>query len=154
MDRFFMRIAVGYPDNDSEVGILERNEYHNPISNIGAVLSLDDITSLQESVKQVRSAENVKRYITALVRATRGCEHIRLGVSPRGGIALFKAAKALAFINGRDFIVPEDVKACAARTLAHRVILSPKGKSEFETQENMIKSILDKTPVPKTTGNS
>jgi MoxR-like ATPase len=149
MDRFFMRLAIGYPDGESEVGILERNEYKNPIADIEPVLSLDDVNELQESVKRVSAAENVKRYITSIVRASRGNEHIRLGVSPRGSIALFKAAKARAFIGGRDFITPQDVKDCAVSALSHRVILSPKGKSEFETQENMIQYILNKTVVPK-----
>ena len=149
MDRFFARLNIGYPDAEAEVGILARNEYQNPINSIGAVLSVDDVISLQEQVKKVRAEENVKGYITALTRATRDNENIRLGVSPRGSIALFKAAKAQAFIEGRDFITPQDVKNRAVAVLSHRIILSPKGKSEFVTQENMIKNILAQVKVPK-----
>ncbi|MCL2053651.1 MAG: MoxR family ATPase [Oscillospiraceae bacterium] len=153
MDRFSMRLTIGYPDDDAELGILTRNEHGNPIATIEPALSIDDVTALQEQVREVKAAENVRRYITSIVRASRDNESIRLGVSPRGSIALFKAAKARAFIDDRDFITPQDVKKCAVRTLSHRIILSPKGKSEFLTPENALKDILNKTTVPKTIDN-
>ncbi len=148
MDRFAMKISMGYPTPDEETEILERNENENPINRISAVLSTEDIIGLQEQVKKVRAAENVKNYIIAVANATRGDEGIKLGVSPRGSIALYKSAKAWAFMDGRDFITPQDVKDCCICTLAHRIMLSPKGKSAYETQENAFVKILERVPVP------
>ena len=148
MDRFSMKISMGYPTASEESEILDRNENENPITRIGAVLSTDDIISLQEQVKKVRASQNVKDYIISVSNATRSDEGIKLGVSPRGSIALYKSAKAWAFMDGRDFITPQDVKDCCVCTLAHRIMLSPKGKSMYETQENAFVKILERVPVP------
>ncbi|MBD5139826.1 MAG: MoxR family ATPase [Ruminococcus sp.] len=148
MDRFAMKISMGYPTAEEEIAILDRNEYENPINRISAVLTTEDIVSLQEQVKQVRAAENVKNYIISIVTASRNNEGIRLGISPRGSIALYKAAKAWAFINGRDYITPQDVKDCGVCTLAHRIMLSPKGKSMYVTAEAALENLLSSVPVP------
>lgn len=148
MDRFAMKISMGYPTAEEEIAILDRNEYENPINSISAVLTTEDIVSLQEQVKQVRAAENVKNYIISIVTASRNDEGIRLGISPRGSIALYKAAKAWAFINGRDYITPQDVKDCGVCTLAHRIMLSPKGKSMYITAEAALEKLLSSVPVP------
>ena len=148
MDRFAMKISMGYPTAAEELDILDRNEYENPISRISAVLKIEDIVDLQEQVKKVNAAENVKNYIISLVSATRQDEGIKLGVSPRGSIALYKSAKAWAFIDGRDYITPQDVKDCCVCTLAHRIMLSPKGKSMYDTAENALENIMKKITVP------
>ncbi len=148
MDRFSMKISMGYPIASEESEILDRNENDNPITRIAAVLSTEDIIALQEQVKKVRASQNVKDYIIAVANATRSDEGIKLGVSPRGSIALYKSAKAWAFMDGRDFITPQDVKDCCVCTLAHRIMLSPKGKSIYETQENAFVKILERVPVP------
>lgn len=148
MDRFFMKISMGYPTASEESEILDRNENDNPITRISAVLSTDDIIALQEQVKKVRASQNVKDYIISVANATRSDEGIKLGVSPRGSIALYKSAKAWAFMDGRNFITPQDVKDCCVCTLAHRIMLSPKGKSMYETQENAFVKILERIPVP------
>ncbi|MDE6746187.1 MAG: MoxR family ATPase [Oscillospiraceae bacterium] len=148
MDRFAMKISMGYPTASEESEILDRNENENPIIRIAAVLSTDDIIALQEQVKRVRASQNVKDYIISVSNATRSDEGIKLGVSPRGSIALYKSAKAWAFMDGRDFITPQDVKDCCVCTLAHRIMLSPKGKSMYETQENAFVKILERVPVP------
>lgn len=148
MDRFSMKISMGYPTASEESEILDRNENDNPITRIAAVLSTEDIIALQEQVKKVRASQNVKDYIIAVSNATRSDEGIKLGVSPRGSIALYKSAKAWAFMDGRDFITPQDVKDCCVCTLAHRIMLSPKGKSIYETQENAFVKILERVPVP------
>ena len=148
MDRFSMKISMGYPTASEESEILDRNENENPITRIAAVLSTDDIITLQEQVKKVRASQNVKDYIISVSNATRSDEGIKLGVSPRGSIALYKSAKAWAFMDGRDFITPQDVKDCCVCTLAHRIMLSPKGKSMYETQENAFVKILERVPVP------
>lgn len=148
MDRFAMKISMGYPTASEESEILDRNENENPIVRISAVLSTDDIISLQEQVKKVRASQNVKDYIISVSNATRSDEGIKLGISPRGSIALYKSAKAWAFMDGRNFITPQDVKDCCVCTLAHRIMLSPKGKSMYETQENAFVKILERVPVP------
>lgn len=148
MDRFSMKISMGYPTASEESEILDRNENENPITRIAAVLSTDDIIAVQEQVKKVRASQNVKDYIISVSNATRSDEGIKLGVSPRGSIALYKSAKAWAFMDGRDFITPQDVKDCCVCTLAHRIMLSPKGKSMYETQENAFVKILERVPVP------
>lgn len=148
MDRFAMKISMGYPTASEESEILDRNENENPIVRISAMLSTDDIIALQEQVKKVRASQNVKNYIIDIANATRSDEGIKLGVSPRGSIALYKSAKAWAFMDGRDFITPQDVKDCCVCTLAHRIMLSPKGKSMYETQENAFVQTLERVPVP------
>ena len=148
MDRFAMKISMGYPSAAEELAILDRNEYDNPINRISSVLTTADITELQARVKEVRAAENVKNYIISIADATRNDEGIKLGISPRGSIALYKAAKAWAFINERDYITPQDVKDCCICTLAHRIMLSPKGKSLYETSENAMRKIIGRVPVP------
>ena len=148
MDRFAMRISMGYPTLAEESAILERNEFENPVSKLSAVITTDDVAALQDKVKKVRAAENVKNYIVSIAEATRNDENIKLGVRPRGSIALFKAAKARAFIDGRDFITPDDVKNCAAIVLAHRIMLSPKGKASLGSAEAVIDAAVSRVAVP------
>ncbi len=149
MDRFFMKVSMGYPTPEEEIKILERTEFGSPVDSIGrAVVSLDDIAGLQEQVKNVRVAPEVKKYITEIVRSTRDSDMVTLGVSPRGSITLYKASKAIAFINGRDYVTPDDVKYIAECVLALRVILSVKGKTKYKTPEALIRRILANTPVP------
>ncbi|MGN1135099.1 MAG: AAA family ATPase [Oscillospiraceae bacterium] len=148
MDRFAMRISMGYPTSAEESAILERNEYENPISKLSPVITTEDIAAVQDEAKKVRAAENVKSYIVSIAEATRHDENIKLGVSPRGSIALFKAAKARAFIDGRDFITPDDVKDCSTLVLAHRIMLSPKGKAAYGTAEAAIEAAVSRVNVP------
>lgn len=148
MDRFAMKISMGYPTAEEEVSILDRNEYENPLNRISAVLTIEEIIELQEQVKKVRAADTVKNYIISISDATRSDEGIKLGVSPRGSIALYKSAKAWAFMNGRDYITPQDVKDCCVCTLAHRVMLSPKGKSMYVTAEAALEKLMNSVPVP------
>ena len=149
MDRFFMKLSMGYPVAEEEMLILERTEMYNPINNITEpAMTVDDIIALQGEVRNVRVDEKVKKYIVELVGSTRNDRNATLGISPRGSIALYKAAKAFAFIYERDFVTPEDVKSAAVPVLAHRIILSPQGKSEFGTGEAYIRSVISSAPVP------
>ncbi|MCR5076216.1 MAG: MoxR family ATPase [Ruminococcus sp.] len=149
MDRFFMKLSMGYPVAEEEMLILERTEMYNPINNITEpAMTVDDIIALQGEVRNVRVDEKVKKYIVELVGSTRNDRNATLGISPRGSIALYKAAKAFAFIYERDFVTPEDVKNAAVPVLAHRIILSPQGKSEFGTGEAYIRSVISSAPVP------
>ena len=149
MDRFFMRVSMGYPSEEEELQILSRTEHHNPLSNITEpALHPEDILRLQTEVENIFVSDNVKQYILRIVAATRKHEALTLGASPRGSIALYKAAKANAFLSGRDFVLPDDVKAIAENVLAHRLILSPKGKSQLSDQGSVVKDVLDTVPVP------
>ncbi|MDE6832725.1 MAG: MoxR family ATPase [Ruminococcus sp.] len=149
MDRFFMKLSMGYPSEDEEVKILERTEMHNPIMNIEKpVMTLDDIVRLQNEVRKVHVKEQVKNYIVRIVSATRGDRNTNLGISPRGSIALYKASKAFAYIYERDYVTPDDVKNTAVSVLSHRIILSPQGKTEFGTSEEYVKNLLKKCEVP------
>ena len=149
MDRFFMKLSMGYPSEDEELKILERTEMHNPITNIEQpVMTLDDIIMLQNEVKKIRVTEQVKNYIVKIVSATREDRNITLGISPRGSIALYKASKAFAYIYERDYVTPDDVKNTAVSVLSHRIILSPQGKTAFGTSEEYVKNLLKNCEVP------
>ena len=149
MDRFFMKLSMGYPTTEEEVKILERTELHNPIENIeNSVMTDRDIINLQEDVRKVRVTEQVKNYIVGIVNSTRNDRNVTLGISPRGSIALYKASKAFAFIYEREYVTPDDVKTAAVSVLAHRIILSPQGKSQFGTPEEYVRHIISEFPVP------
>lgn len=149
MDRFFMKLSMGYPSPEEEVKILERTEMHNPISNIEApAMTVDDIIAMQDEVRRIRVTNQIKSYIVNIVASTRNDRNTVLGISPRGSIALYKAAKAFAYIYEREYVTPDDVKLAAVPVLAHRIILSPQGKTEFSTNEAYIQSRLDSEPVP------
>ena len=149
MDRFFMKLSLGYPSADEEIVILERTELYNPIKNISeSVMNVDDICRMQDEVRKIRVTDNVKQYIVSIVASTRNDRHTSLGISPRGSIALYKAAKALAYVYDREYATPDDVKNCAEAVLSHRIILSPQGKNAFETNENYVRSILQSCAVP------
>ncbi|EWM53586.1 AAA family ATPase [Ruminococcus flavefaciens] len=149
MDRFFMKLSMGYPSVEEEVSILERTENYNPINNITEpVMHVEDIAVMQEAVKRIRVTDDVKSYIVKLVSSTRQDRNTILGISPRGSIALFKAAKAFAFIYDREYVTPDDVKNTAVSVLAHRIILSPQGKTAFGTGEAYISNLLRTCQVP------
>ena len=149
MDRFFMKLSMGYPVPEEEMKILDRTEKHNPINNITEpAMHVDDVIAMQEDVRNVRVSDSVKKYIVDIVGSTRDDRNATLGISPRGSIALYKAAKAFAYIYEREYVTPDDVKTAAVSVLAHRIILSPQGKSEFGTGENYIKHVIENTPVP------
>lgn len=146
MDRFLMKLSVGYPTPEEETAILGRRETKSV--SIGAVLTLGDILALREKAETVQVHESVKRYIVDLVNATRSSEFTALGASPRGSIGLFQTARAAALIDGRDYAVPDDVKRFAVEVLAHRLILSPKGKSVHGTAEKVMQAILSEVAIP------
>lgn len=149
MDRFFMKISMGYPTLQEEIAILERNGGQNPILNISEpVISTQEIVALQKKADEVQVAENVRRYIISLVHATRESDMTALGVSPRGSIACFKAVRAAAFVHGRSFVTPDDVKELAVPVLAHRILLSPKGRNQLGSPEALVRQLLASLPVP------
>ncbi|MBQ8978183.1 MAG: MoxR family ATPase [Oscillospiraceae bacterium] len=148
MDRFLMKISMGYPSTTDEKAILERNEQRTSAKTLSHVVACEDIVRLSELANEVRCADNIKDYIIALVDATRKADFIKLGVSPRGSIALYRAAKAFALVQGRDYVIPDDVKVLAPYVLAHRMILTPKGRSAYGSSEGAAAQILSTVPVP------
>lgn len=147
MDRFLMKLSVGYPDAAEEIEILDlKNDGKTDIS---AVITLEDIVALKEQASQITVHPSVKKYIVDIVNATRSSEFTVLGASPRGSIALYSAAKSLALINGRGYVVPDDVKMLAVEVLAHRLMLSPKGKSVHHTPEKAMAAILAEVAIPQ-----
>ncbi len=148
MDRFIMKISIGYPTKEEERDILLRNEMNVTAKKLTAVISCEEITMLIEQIKQVHCSDAVRDYILDLAAATRNADFIKLGVSPRGSIALYRLVKAYAYVKGRDYVLPDDVKVLAPYAFAHRIILTPKGKSQVETNEDAIRRVLEIVPVP------
>lgn len=143
MDRFIMKLTIGYPSFAEEMEILDRKEKGVKAQTVGAVMQPEDIMSLRERANAIIVHPIVRKYIIDLVNATRSSEYVTLGASPRGSIALFRTSKAMALINGREYVTPEDVREVASDVLAHRLMLSPKGKSVMKTQENVIADVIN-----------
>lgn len=148
LDRFLVRISLGYPSAAEEYNILVRNKGQVPLENIAAVASAKDILSLRARHKNMVCTEPVMTYIVSIAEATRNHDKISLGVSPRGSLALMNAAMANAMLSGRDYTLPDDVQAMAVPVLAHRLVLNLQAVQENETAEGLIKSILNTTKVP------
>jgi MoxR-like ATPase len=149
VDRFLMRLNVGYPDSNEENEILNRMEHGN-ISNVDLkkVVTPEKIVEMQQSVHQVYIDPDIKKYMVEIVQNTRKDNRLEVGISPRGSIALFKLSKAHAAFYGRDFVVPDDVKNVAVPALAHRLILKPEARVRDVKPENIVKEILNQIPVP------
>ncbi len=148
LDRFFLRIRLGYPAAEDEIRILERQQYRHPIEELEMVASVEELLRAQEAIRAVYVAPAVKRYIVELTRRTREYPDIYLGASPRGSLTLYRAGQARAAIYGRDFVLPDDVKALALPALGHRVIVGPTARMRDVTAEEMVEEILRKVPVP------
>ncbi|WP_284141341.1 MoxR family ATPase [Virgibacillus sp. LDC-1] len=148
LDRFLLKMNMGYPSMTEELEMLERMSREHPIHTIEAVITKEELVAMQEEVQRVYVEQNVQQYIVQLVRGTRSHESIFLGVSPRGSIALMKAAKAYAYINGRDFVIPDDVKYLAPFVLSHRIIVQSDARYEGKTNEDVIQSIVKNTYIP------
>lgn len=149
MDRFLMRISMGYPSYDEEVDIVRRSEQPYFSEKLSPVMTVDEVLGHIENVKKVSCTDSIVDYIIRLVTATRRSELVNLGASPRASIALLKAAKAYAYVNDRDYVVPDDVRAMTAPVLSHRLILSPKGKSAYESAEQVVAQIALGVEAPK-----
>ncbi|GAK03574.1 MoxR-like ATPase [Geomicrobium sp. JCM 19037] len=123
LDRFLFRIQMGYPNQMEELDMLDRTENTHPFSHLQSVISVDEIEQLQQEVTGVYVDDSVKQYIVAIVRETRDLEGVELGVSPRGSIALMRASQAYAYVNGREYVLPDDVKYLSPFVLGHRLVL-------------------------------
>ena len=148
MDRFLMKISMGYPSFAEEMDIITRSETNEFTQPLTAVMRVEDILYHIAEVRKVRCADSVKQYIVSLLNATRTSSFVKLGASPRAGIALLRASKAFAYIYGRNYVVPDDVRNMMTAVLSHRLILSPKGKSAFATSEEVMTAIAKTVSVP------
>ena len=148
LDRFLLKIKMGYPSQDEEMDVLRRAENSAPIHTIQSVVTAEQVLKMQELVQQVHVEDNVKFYIVQLARATREDSRVYLGVSPRASIALMKAAQAYAFIKGRDFVKPDDVQYLAKYVFSHRILLKPEARYEGSTEEKIVDRIVEHIPVP------
>jgi MoxR-like ATPase len=148
LDRFMMRIDLGYPETGDEITMLDRQQHSHPITRIEQVVSREELLEAQQTIKTVFVNDLVKEYIVKLVNATRKHPDVYLGSSPRGSIALYKTGQARAAILDRDYVIPDDLKALAMVTLAHRLIISPSARIKNVDPRAVIQEILDSTPVP------
>jgi len=148
LDRFMLRISLGYPSSENEMVMLDRQQHSHPVTRIEQVVSAEELIRSQRQIREVTLNELVKEYIVRLVNATRKHPDVYLGASPRGSIALYRTGQARAAILGRDYVIPDDVKALAQVTLAHRLIISPSARIKNVDPRAVIQEILDSTPVP------
>ena len=148
LDRFTMRIAIGYPPLSEEAKMLTEQTADPPLDALEPVANAADAIALADEAKAIFVEESLNRYVVALLRATRGDSRLYLGASPRAGIAILRVAKARALADGRTFLEPDDIKAVAVAVLAHRLILAPEARSTGLTGEQIVRETLDKTPVP------
>ena len=148
MDRFLLRISLGYPATKDEVRMLSNQQLHHPIEDLEQVIEISELLKAQEAVRRVTVTDEIKRYIVDLVETTRAHGEIYLGASPRGSLALFRTSQARAAIHGREFVLPDDVKALAVPALAHRLIVGSAARIREVDAVDVIEEVLEKVPVP------
>jgi MoxR-like ATPase len=147
LDRFLMRLSLGYPSRQDERRILTNLWREHPITRLGRVVDGTDILSLQKRVWDVHVDDTLQEYVVVLAEGTRTHPDLALGVSPRGSLALLKAAQALAAIRGREYVVPEDIKTLVPLTMSHRLILKPEAELRGRTSLTILEDLLEKTPL-------
>lgn len=148
LDRFLVRFSMGYPDQDSELQMLLGQKANHPLAQLKPVATFDDLKVLRKTVSEVTVSDDLTRYMLELIKKTRGDARLKLGSSPRGSLAIFKASQARAFMQGRTYVTPDDVKALAKPVLAHRMILETKTRYSGETAESIMDDHLNTIPVP------
>ncbi|AWZ47365.1 magnesium chelatase [Clostridiaceae bacterium 14S0207] len=149
LDRFIIKTSIGYPEFRDEIKILQVYKDHNPMNNIKSIFNEGDIKEIQEAVKHIHVELNVYEYIVNIIEQTRNNEYIKLGASVRGSMALMRVAQANAFIQGRKYVIPEDVKENVKLVLSHRLVLSSLALKDKLTVEDIIDKILNRVPMPK-----
>jgi MoxR-like ATPase len=148
LDRFLLRIYLGYPELDDEVDVLKRQQFRHPLEDLEQVVSVAELSEAQEAVKSVYVAPAVMEYMVKLSRRTRQHTEVYLGASPRGSLALYRAGQARAAMLGRDYVLPDDVKALASPALAHRVIPGPAARLRDVSAARIVESVVEKVPAP------
>lgn len=148
LDRFLLKLHLGYPTEQDEINMLDKTASTHPIEHLNAVMDKNELIKLQNEVKQIYVSDAVKTYIVKIVNNTRNHPLFELGASPRASIALMQAAKAYAYIQGRDYVIPDDVKYLTPHVLSHRVILSSEAKFEGKTAKSLLTDLVRKTMIP------
>ncbi|OGN91447.1 MAG: AAA family ATPase [Chloroflexi bacterium RBG_13_48_10] len=148
LDRFLLRLRLGYPAINDEINILERQQYQHPVNDLQQVVSAEELLKAQEAIKSIYVAPAVKHYIVELTHQTRQHVDVYLGASPRGSLALFRTGQASAALQGRDFVLPDDIKALVKPALSHRVILGPAARLRDLSSDQVLDEILSVVPVP------
>lgn len=148
LDRFLFKFKIGYPTHSQEMEVLNRVEKQHPIEKIEAVLSLEDLLIMQKEVTEVYVDDSVKSYIISIVNETREHNSVYLGASPRGSIALMKAAQSLAFVHGREYVIPDDIKLLAPFALGHRIILNSDSKFANVSTKVVVNEIIQRVKIP------
>jgi MoxR-like ATPase len=148
LDRFLMRVSLGYPTPEQQMAILDAQQFTHPIESLQQVTDTEELAQTQELLKSVYSDRLIKQYIVQLVDATRRHPDVYLGASPRGALTLFRASQARAAVHGRDYVIPDDVKALAPATLGHRIIISPAARINGINSGDVLEELLRTTPVP------
>ena len=144
LDRFLMRLSLGYPAEEDEIAILRNQRKQHPIETLGQVVDGTELLSLRDAITEVHVDATLEKYILTIVKATRAHPDVALGASPRGSLALYKTAQALAALRNRDYAIPDDVKALTSFTLAHRLILKPESQLRGRTASAILTDILDR----------
>jgi MoxR-like ATPase len=148
VDRFLMKIKLGYPSEQDENEMLLRYEHEDPLETLQPVLPSEMLLEFQSEVRSIRVEESVRQYLVRMTRASREHPAVELGVSPRGTLALYKTAQALAALRGRDYVIPDDIKYLAPSVLTHRIMIHPQTRLRGRTPEQVIAEIADSVPVP------
>lgn len=148
LDRFFMKIHMGYPSAQDEVRILEAQQLGHPILQLMSVVEISELLEMQQLVKHIFVADEIKKYIVDVIRATRDNQDVYLGSSPRGSLSLFRASQIFAAMNQREYVIPDDVKYLAEPVLSHRIILNPTARLKHITAATLLHELLLQIPVP------
>ncbi len=151
LDRFLMRISLGYPDFNEELSVIEIQESTHPIATLEAVATPEDVVAMQEAAKEIYVDQVVRQYIVSLVEATREQRDIALGASPRASLGLFRASRALALVQDRDYVIPDDIKDLAVSVIAHRLILSSSARMRGMRSADVVLDLLNQVAVPGAT---
>jgi MoxR-like ATPase len=148
LDRFLFQLSLGYPDAESEVEMLFDQANYHPLEKVVSVLTKEEVLACQSHVRQVRVEPEVAKYLVEIVRQTREDTHLKVGCSPRGSLMLFRASQAFAFLEERDYVLPDDVQRAAPLVLPHRIVASKASDASFQTQLEIVRSILKQVDVP------
>jgi MoxR-like ATPase len=154
LDRFLVRLSLGYPSAEEEAKMLDRLQRTHPIDELTTVVTVEEVLACQQAVREVYVDEKLRNYIVALVHATREHDDVLLGGSPRASMALLRTAQSLSAVRGHNFVLPDDVKRMAPAVLGHRLILRPESRLRKVTTVTVVDEILDLVPVPMVAGEA
>jgi MoxR-like ATPase len=148
LDRFLLRLSLGYPSAADEINVLDRQQFAHPVNSLGQVVGVEELLAAQEAVRAIHVDPLIKTYLVDIVTQTRKHPDVYLGASPRGSLAVFRTAQARAALHGRDYAIPDDVKALAEAALSHRIIIGPAARIKDISARSIIRDILASVPVP------